>query len=249
MLTPSHTSVSAPAPAPVAGNAGGGGDRIIIINANGEPVNATTVDGTTVINTGAHAAPGAAPAAPGAAPASASETPAPLAPMVPVPNDMNTPHNTTSGETPMPAAAPMPVPGMPEANPGSAAPMNPEQQPPAPGGVICVPVRVNETDPNDATKMIEVEKVACYPAPPPPPPPAAAPGAMDANNPGAPPQTPAEGSAPLAPIQPVIGGSQQLQQATLVGDQSVKEAASGASNTYGTVGLFVCFLASYLVVY
>lgn len=40
---------------------------------------------------------------------------------------------------------------------------------PAPGGIICVPTRLNETDPNDPTKMVEVEKIACYPAPPPPP--------------------------------------------------------------------------------
>lgn len=46
--------------------------------------------------------------------------------------------------------------------------------PPSPGGIICVPTKVNETDPADSSKMIEVEKIACYPAPPPP---AAAPGA------------------------------------------------------------------------
>lgn len=67
-----------------------------------------------------------------------------------------------------------------EASPGSG---------PAPGGIICVPTRINETDPNDSTKMIEVEKIACYPAPPPPPqaqveptvPPSAGPGVLDTN--------------------------------------------------------------------
>lgn len=41
-----------------------------------------------------------------------------------------------------------------------------QRQPPPPnGGIICVPVRVMEADPNEPSKQIEVEKIACYPAP------------------------------------------------------------------------------------
>lgn len=225
-LTPTHTRVVEQAPA--AGNAAGGGDRVIIINNSGQPINATDANGVTVINAGENPAP-----APGA-PATGNDAPAPLAPMVPMAPmtpDMNA---TTQMAGAMPDVTPAP---------GAASP---EQQTPPPGGIICVPVRVNATDPNDATKMMEVEQIACYPAPPP----EAAPAAMDANaNPAAPP--PAEGTAPLAPMQPVpSGGSQQLQQSTLVGEQSVKQADSGASfQQYSTVGLIICFLARYLVAY
>uniref|UniRef100_A0A1I8PNQ1 Uncharacterized protein n=1 Tax=Stomoxys calcitrans TaxID=35570 RepID=A0A1I8PNQ1_STOCA len=229
-LTPTHTKVIEQAPA--AGNAAGGGDRVIIINNSGQPINATDANGATIINTG-----GATPA-PGApaAPATSSDNPAgamapvapmaPLAPMVPMAADMN-------ATTPMPGT-------MPE-----------QQQPPAPGGIICVPVRVNATDPADATKMVEVEQIACYPAPPP----AAAPEAMDANNPAAPPAMPNAGSsAPLAPMQTPPEGSQQLQQSqqsTLVGDQSVKPAGSAGNQQQheGLLGLMMCFLVSYFVAY
>lgn len=80
------------------------------------------------------------------------------------------PMNATDAQSapPMAPLAPM-APMAPLANGTDAA-----QQPPAPGGIICVPTKINETDPTDSSKMIEVEKIACYPAPPPP---AAAPGA------------------------------------------------------------------------
>lgn len=49
-----------------------------------------------------------------------------------------------------------------------AAPAAPEQPAAAPaGGIICVPVKVPQPDPNDSTKTIEVEQIACYNAPAP----------------------------------------------------------------------------------
>lgn len=188
-LTPSGGSSSSQG---AAAAPAAGQDRIIIIN-NGVPVNAT--DGTTVINAGgvaaAPAAAAAAPAAPGAPMMNATQEaqPAPLAPMAPM--------NPEASNTTTDAAAPPP--------------------PPA-GGIICVPTKVNETDPTDSTKMVEVEKIACYPAPPPPAAPAG------------------EGPAPLAPMTPVMPGSQQVQQAPDVAapvQASVKsnQATSGAQAT------------------
>lgn len=219
------------APAAAGGGGDSGHDRIIIIN-NGQVVNATTDEnGATVINTGA-------PAAAAAAPVANADTPAQLAPMAPMPPatpDINVPQNATTDNT----AVPMPAPAMADSN----APANPEQ-PPA-GGIICVPMRLNETDPNDATKMIEVEKVACYPAPPPPPA-----ANMDAANPQAAPAAPADGSAPLAPMQPITAGSssQQLQQqSTMVGDQSIKSADSAGFMETGSLGMITCFLLTYFI--
>ncbi|XP_073830367.1 uncharacterized protein [Musca autumnalis] len=221
VLTPSHTKVVEQAPA--AGNAAGGGDRVIIINNTGQPINATDANGATIINAGGTPAPATSDAAAAAVPM------APLAPLAPMPaGDMN---NTS------------PAPMAPMADGTNAT--NPEQPPaPAPGGIICVPVRVNATDPNDATKMMEVEQIACYPAPPP--------AAMDPAAPGQ--QPPADGSAPLAPMQPVpAGGSEQLQQSTLVGEQNAKTADSGANRQQqqqqGLIGLIVCFVVSYLLAY
>uniref|UniRef100_A0A1I8MYA4 Uncharacterized protein n=1 Tax=Musca domestica TaxID=7370 RepID=A0A1I8MYA4_MUSDO len=226
VLTPTQTKVVEQAPA--AGNAAGGGDRVIIINNTGQPINATDANGATIINAGGTPA----PATSGDAAAAAAAAPmAPLAPLVPMTaGDMN---NTT--------VAPMPADMTNATNPEQAAP-------PAPGGIICVPVRVNATDPNDASKMMEVEQIACYPAPPP----AAAPAADGSMDPAAPPPPPAEGSAPLAPMQPVpAGGSQQLQQSTLVGEQNAKPADSGAKREQqqGLLGLIVCFVVSYLLVH
>ncbi|XP_068152653.1 uncharacterized protein [Drosophila tropicalis] len=165
LLTPSGGSSSQAAAAPPAAN-GGGQDRIIIIN-NGVPVNASA-DGTTVINAPGVAAPAAVATA--ALPMNATKDvaapPAQLAPF--------NPENAT----------------MPMANGTDAV-----AQPPPAGGIICVPTKMNETDPNDSTKMIEVEKIACYPAPPPPAAPAG------------------EGPAPLAPMVPQVQpGLQQVQQ-------------------------------------
>ncbi|XP_015041836.1 protein transport protein SEC31 [Drosophila pseudoobscura] len=141
-------------------------------------------DGTTVIN-----AAGVAAAAP--APMNTTQDaqpaamPAPMAPFSPETSNMTVPNSADA------AAAP-----------------------PPPGGIICVPTKVNETDPADSTKMIEVEKIACYPAPPPP---AAAPG---------------EGPAPLAPMAAAQPGSQQVQTppaASSSMDAALKSSTSGAS--------------------
>lgn len=62
-------------------------------------------------------------------------------------------------------------------------------------GVICLPVKIPETDPKDPTKTIEIEQTVCYPAPPPPPeatPKPIIPGAS--NIPLAPLNTPGQGS-------------------------------------------------------
>ncbi|KAH8274357.1 hypothetical protein KR044_010190, partial [Drosophila immigrans] len=123
-------------------------------------------DGTTVINAGGAPAPVAAPV--NATQVEGAAMPAQLAPFAPE-NATMPMSNTTD-----PAAAP--------------------PAPPA-GGIICVPVKVNETDPADSTKMVEIEKIACYPAPPPAP---VAPGSEPA------PLAPMAGSSgmspPLAPL-------------------------------------------------
>ncbi|KAL9881051.1 uncharacterized protein ACN2A1_012281 [Glossina fuscipes fuscipes] len=188
-LTPTQTRVEH-APAPSDGNAGG--DRIIIIN-NGQPVNATDVNGATVVNAAGQ------PAA--TVPQANAENPAPLAP-----------------EQNMTAA--------------------PAEQP-APGGIICVPMRINETDPNDSTKMVEVEKIACYPAPPPQPQSAPVDGSVV--NPAMP---PVEGSAPLAPLQ------QSPTQATLIAEQSNMQTASkGGTFQQNLLSLVATSLLSYAVAY
>ncbi|EDW63039.1 uncharacterized protein [Drosophila virilis] len=83
--------------------------------------------------------------------------------------------------------------------------------PAAPGNIICVPHKVNETDPADSSKMIEVEKIACYPAPPPP---AAAPGAEP---------------VPLAPMAPPMATS-QAPPAMLAPDQAAVRSNTSAGN-------------------
>ncbi|KAH8420061.1 hypothetical protein KR009_005474 [Drosophila setifemur] len=191
---------------PVAAAPAAGQDRIIIIN-NGVPVNAT--DGTTVINAGGVAA------APGVAPAQA-----PL------------PVNSTQDAQPGVPLAPM-APFNPEAS-NMTAPDAAAQPPPPAGGIICVPTKVNETDPNDSTKMVEVEKIACYPAPPPPAAPAG------------------EGPAPLAPMAPAQPGSQQVQQAPDVASPvqaSVKSNTSGAETLRGlSQGVFLSLVLGLLLV-
>ncbi|KAH8418918.1 hypothetical protein KR222_004847, partial [Zaprionus bogoriensis] len=200
-LTPSGgSSSSQPVAAPAAGQ-----DRIIIIN-NGVPVNATTSDGTTVINAGG------APAAP------AADAVAPLAPMAPM--------NATQTD----AAAAPPAQLAPFST-ENAAPMangtDAQAPPPPPGGIICVPTKVNETDPADSSKTIEVEKIACYPAPPPP---AAAPGAEP---------------VPLAPM------ANQSPPAMLAPDQAAvrSNTNSGAGNCLqgGTLPLLAAALLSGLM--
>uniref|UniRef100_A0A1B0AK12 Uncharacterized protein n=1 Tax=Glossina pallidipes TaxID=7398 RepID=A0A1B0AK12_GLOPL len=206
-LTPTQTRVVEHAPASSDGSSGG--DRIIIIN-NGQPVNATDLNGATVVN--------AAGQPTATVPQANAENPAPLAPMSPV-----------AGEPVSPSA-----PGL-EQNVTAA----PAEQP-APGGIICVPMRINETDPNDSTKMVEVEKIACYPAPPP----AAqtAPADGSAVNPAIPP--PVEGSAPLAPLQ------QSPTQATLIAEQSnVQTASKGGTFQQNLLSLFATSLLSYAIAY
>nr|ABG02844.1 CG5273 [Drosophila melanogaster] len=174
---------------PVAAAPAAGQDRIIIIN-NGVPVNAS--DGTTVINAaGVAAAPGAVPAAPVPSSNTTQDAQQPAVPMAPMPFNPETSNMTA----PDPAA------------------------PPPPGGIICVPTKVNETDPADSTKMIEVEKIACYPAPPPP---AASAG---------------EGPAPLAPMAADQPGSQQVQQVQQAQDVAAPIQASVRSHTSGARAL------------
>uniref|UniRef100_A0A0K8U2L1 Uncharacterized protein n=1 Tax=Bactrocera latifrons TaxID=174628 RepID=A0A0K8U2L1_BACLA len=230
VLTPTHTRVeSAPA-----GQPGSADDKIIIIN-NGPPGSVTTTNaaGATVITTGVV---GENATQPMPAPAQAAAPADPAIPNVPLaPIGDNNAAQPTPAPGAIPAAAPQPAP----------------EQPP-PGGIICVPVRVNETDPADSSKMIEVEKIACYPAPPPPPPASVTGAEMNGTAPVMPPAS--EGSAPLAPMSPVTAASQQLQanptQAPLLPDNaSVKTSGAGAwfnyaaCNSMSTVllPLFVAF--------
>jgi len=205
-LTPSHHGSSygsnygpqfAPAPA---GGDSGGGDRIIIIN-NGQPVNVSEAGpGTTVINTGGQAQ---APA-PAQGPAVAPESMPPLAPMSA--DAPNAPAGVATAAAGVAAAA-----ATPDANAGGAPAPNAE---PAPGGIICVPVRVNDTDPNDPTKMIEVEKIACYPAPPPEQQQAAATDVVQQTPQAATDET-SSSQVPLAPLQTIP------TQSTLVGNDAL----------------------------
>nr|XP_014091518.1 uncharacterized protein Rv2082 isoform X1 [Bactrocera oleae] len=195
VLTPTHTRVES-APAAPAGQPGSDDGKIIIIN-NGPPGSVTTTNaaGATVITTGVAGENGTQPM-PAPAPAAAPADPAiPNVPLAPIGD------NNAGQPTPAPGAAP--------AEAAAAAAPQPAPGEPPLGGIICVPVRVNDTDPADNSKMIEVEKIACYPAPPPPP---SAPVAGAEMNGTAPIMPPAgEGSAPLAPMSPVTAASQQLQ--------------------------------------
>lgn len=195
VLTPTHTRVES-APAAPAGQPGSDDGKIIIIN-NGPPGSVTTTNaaGATVITTGVAGENGTQPM-PAPAPAAAPADPAiPNVPLAPI-GDNN-------------AGQPTPAPGAVPAEAAAAAAPQPAPGEPPLGGIICVPVRVNDTDPADNSKMIEVEKIACYPAPPPPP---SAPVAGAEMNGTAPIMPPAgEGSAPLAPMSPVTAASQQLQ--------------------------------------
>lgn len=80
---------------------------------------------------------------------------APLAPMLPVPTNVN----GTEGAAPLAPFAD----GTPNTQPQAA----PQEQGPPPGGIICVPVMVNVTSPTDPANVTQVEQIACYPAPPP----------------------------------------------------------------------------------
>lgn len=164
--------------------AAAGQDRIIIIN-NGVPVEANA-NGTTVINAGG-----------------AAEPAAPLTPMAPM--------NITQTDAAAPPAQLAPFSPGNATNDGAAAAAG---APPPPGGIICVPTKMNETDPADSSKMIEVEKIACYPAPPAP---AAAPGAEP---------------VPLAPMSPNSQATNQSPPAMLPPDQ-----AAVRSNTSGAAGI------------
>lgn len=141
-------------------------------------------NGTTVINAAAPAAPLTPMAPMNATQTDAAAPPAQLAPFSPE-NAAQAQNGTTDG-----AAAP------------------------PPGGIICVPTKVNETDPADSTKMIEVEKIACYPAPPAP---AAAPGAEP---------------VPLAPMSSNSQAPNQSPSPMLPPDQ-----AAVRSNTSGAAGI------------
>lgn len=191
-LTPSGGSSSSSQP--VAAAPAAGQDRIIIIN-NGVPVEANA-NGTTVINAGGAAAP--------AADAAAAAGSAPLAPMTP----MNATQTDAAAQPAQLAPFSSEQAAQNGTTDGAAAPPPP---PPPAGGIICVPTKVNETDPADATKMIEVEKIACYPAPPAP---AAAPGAEP---------------VPLAPMAAPNQQQQSPPPAMLPPDQAaVRANASGA---------------------
>ncbi|XP_049310536.1 uncharacterized protein Rv2082 [Bactrocera dorsalis] len=221
VLTPTHTRVES-APAASAGQPGSADDKIIIIN-NGPPGSVTTTNaaGATVITTGVVGENATQPM-PAPAPAAAPADPAiPNVPLAPI-GDNN-------------AAQPTPAPGAAPAGSAAAAAPQPAPEQPPPGGIICVPVRVNETDAADSSKMTEVEKIACYPAPPPPPPAPVNGAEMNGTAPVMPPAS--EGSAPLAPMSPVTAASQQLQanptQAPLLPDNaSVKTSGAGAWLNY-----------------
>uniref|UniRef100_A0A1A9WZJ9 Mucin-like domain-containing protein n=1 Tax=Glossina brevipalpis TaxID=37001 RepID=A0A1A9WZJ9_9MUSC len=189
-LTPTHTKVVEHSPVMSGGYGGGGGgsgnnngeDRIIIIN-NGPPGSVSTTNagpGTTVINTGASQPPAAEPgpqqaAAPTITNAPPSEIPsAALAPLNPMHADTTNTASAAGTETTGNAVAGNGVistnsaiaqsPPVGVQSPETAE--SPAEQPPT-GGIVCVPIKVPEPDPNDSSKTIEVEKIVCYPAPPP----------------------------------------------------------------------------------
>jgi len=246
----------------------------------------TTTDagsGTTVINAGvpqpasAPAVPAAAPApAPAPAPAAAQAAApvggtqlAPLAPLAPV----GAPQ-PVDGSVPAPVVA---TTGLNAAPPASGTPVDPNVPaaagaPPAPGGIICVPVRVPEPDPKDPTKTIEVEKIACYPAPPPEATPpvngtaptagASTPSAVGADTPssaGGVPLAPLqptpisvpEGSVPLAPLQP--GGQPDIMRmpgqtsARLSAESGLHDAHSGVESIsqWTSLSALVTILVAY----
>ncbi|XP_017487554.1 PREDICTED: basic proline-rich protein-like [Rhagoletis zephyria] len=244
VLTPTNTRVVESAPAAAAGQSGNNDDKIIIIN-NGPPGSVTTTNagGATVITTGVAGENGTQPAAvpapvpaPGAAPADPAIPHVPLAPM-----GDNIAAQATNGTTEQPAA---PAPAGEQPAPAPAG-----EQPP-PGGIICVPVRINETDPADNSKMIEVEKIACYPAPPPPPP--AGTGAeMNGTVPMMPPAD--AGSAPLAPLSPVTAASQQLQasptQAPLMPDNTSGGTSGAAWVNYAHCNSFAAMLLPLMIAF
>lgn len=150
-------------------------------------------DGVTVINNGQQQP---------AEDAAKMGMPVPLAPIV---------NNTEPANNP-------PVQPIPPAGVASGE----QSAPPPPGGIICVPVFANETDPNDSSKMIQVEKIACYNAPPLPP----ANGTMEHAQ-----QQPNNESAPLAPMSNNNLALQQMQstESKNMADENVKSASSKAS--------------------
>jgi len=124
-------------------------------------------------------------------------------------------------------------------------------------------------DPKDPTKTIELDQIACYPAPPPEtatpangtapavesavPPPVSAPESVQL----APiqPTTPVaipEGSVPLAPIvpggQPDIMKMPGLTQARLSAESIVKDAHSMAERTFGHFS-FISTVVTLIVAY
>jgi len=113
-------------------------------------------------------------------------------------------------------------------------------------------------DPNDPTKTIELDQIACYPAPPPEtappangtapavegpvPGPISAPGAVQlAPIAATTPVTIPEGSVPLAPIipggQPDIMKMPGLTQARLSAESGLRDAHSMAQRTFGHFSL------------
>lgn len=175
-LTPSHnrevvhtsSGVSNPAP---------DSDRIIIIN-NGPPGSVTTNGaGATVIDSNQGGGMAAAPAAvnPAPAPYQPQDPATPLAPFQPGSTQAvnNQPANDAGLPIAAAAAAPVAVAaGAAMTDPNNANTTNPVPAGPAPGSIACYPIMVNQTDPNDPTKVTLVEQIACYevPANPPPPP-------------------------------------------------------------------------------
>ncbi|XP_049310757.1 uncharacterized protein LOC125778203 isoform X2 [Bactrocera dorsalis] len=234
-LTKTHTRVESATAAP-ARQPGSAENKIIIIN-NGRPCSVTTTNaaGATVITTGVV---GENAKQPMPAPAPTAAPAIPNVPLAPIGD------NNATKPTPAPRAA------LAESAPAAAPQAAPEQ--PRPGGLICVPVRVNDTDPADSTKMIEVEKIVCYPAPPPPPPAPVAGAQMNRTAPVMPPAS--EGSAPLVPMCPSQRSLQANRtRARLLSDNaSVKTSGAGAWLNYAacnamTTVLLPLFVAFYIL--
>lgn len=221
-LTPTHTKVIEHQPTYMGGGGGGGGggsngngeDRIIIIN-NG-PAGSVTADklpgGTTVIQN--NPSDNASPQAPTpnlAQPAAQSAPLAPLQPVAPVadqnPPALNSPTNANIGAAGASAAIGAAGAGA-ALNAATSAGNTPVEQAPPTGGIICVPMKVPEMDPNDNTKTIEVEKTVCYPAPAPAP--AQAPATAPAPAPAlAPDPSPLPASVPTTDLASIPAASSE----------------------------------------
>ncbi|XP_017042765.1 sialidase-like [Drosophila ficusphila] len=177
-LTPTNTQVVGSS----ASSSGGHGSdtKIIVIN-NGPPGPVNTTDlgsGTTAMN--------------------AAGNPESVSPFLPVPPSYAAPPAPPTSEYPgLPVPPAPPVPSLDPLLPTPAdpfTPLQPNETPIAPGTqgalessgplaasdavvpsappdgpLICAPIKVTQPDPNNSTQTVEVEQIACYPAPPLPP--------------------------------------------------------------------------------